>query len=324
MLRTRIRKILAHFFSNKFLNRIFPQSKSYGKIFWKIRNFLIDFPWWHKNIINWYDLFLIFLNIKKQKDIVFKNNYVFEKCNKKNWHILKRWVRLLENEIEFEFRGNSVFIRINNLELYFPRANNVCDVVVEIFINRDYDQFDYKDKSVIDIGGFVGESAIHFISQGAKKVEVYEINRNSFKFLKKNVKINNMEEKIYAYNIGIASEGKTHTYYVKDRPSASSLYFKEETVLELTESSHSVELKPFNEILKEQVDILKIDCEGCEYDILEDILKNNLVEYIREGIVMEGHNIDKMRNLDYLVTLLQKIGFKHITKKGRPFYARKV
>ena len=39
---------------------------------------------------------------------------------------------------------------------------------------RGFYDCDYKGKTVLDIGGFCGETAVFFASQGAKKVVIYE------------------------------------------------------------------------------------------------------------------------------------------------------
>ena len=71
-------------------------------------------------------------------------------------------------------------------------------------------------------------------------------------------------------------------------------------------------IESFKDIIKGTIDILKIDCEGCEYKILENILQNNFFEKINEGIIIETHNIDSKRNSDYARSLIKKIGFKNI------------
>ncbi|KKM98496.1 hypothetical protein LCGC14_1157430, partial [marine sediment metagenome] len=65
----------------------------------------------------------------------------------------------------------------------------------------------------------------------------------------------------------------------------------------------------------QNIDILKIDCEGCEYAILSNILEHNLIEKINESIILEAHNLNEERNPNYAKSLLYQIGFKQIKSK---------
>ena len=57
----------------------------------------------------------------------------------------------------------------------------------EIFFNEDYSKLNVHNKTVIDIGGFIGDSAIYFILKGAKKCITLEPFPANFKILLKNI-----------------------------------------------------------------------------------------------------------------------------------------
>jgi len=63
-----------------------------------------------------------------------------------------------------------------------------------------------KNKSVLDIGAFIGDSAIYFILKGAKKVYTIEPHPDAYNEMLENIKLNNMDEKIIPINIGINYE----------------------------------------------------------------------------------------------------------------------
>ena len=58
------------------------------------------------------------------------------------------------------------------------------------------------------------------------------------------------------------------------------------------------------------VDILKMDCEGCEFLILKDLVEQDLGNKIREGIIFEIHQFRKEFNYYQAISLLKRSGFK--------------
>lgn len=173
---------------------------------------------------------------------------------------------------------------------------------------------------MIDIGGYIGDSAIFFAIKGAKTVQVYELDIESFKLLKENIRLNKLEDKIIAHNVGVSNETKTQTFYVttsKSRAGAYATHYLPESHIV---KKIQIQLIPFKEIIKDSVDIVKIDCEGCEYEILENIIQDNLFEKIKEEIIIETHHLDPIRSLENARSLLKKIGFKKIYTINKELY----
>jgi len=312
MLRKIFKKTISMILSNKLFNNHISKSTSFGKIFWNFKEFFEEFPWWNRNIINWWDIFLIYLNIKKKSNILFRNGFIYKDRHSDNLFFLLRYIKLIENNIKLEKKNKKILARINNLTIFYPHFNDAIILIYEIFVLNEYDKFDYRDKIIIDIGGYIGDSALYFVTKGAKKVYVYEPDLECFKLLKENIRINNSEEKIIAFNTGVSDERKKQTFYITKSKGTSGTFASEYLSENLIIEKKDIELIPFKDIIKGTIDILKIDCEGCEYKILENILQNNFFEKINEGIIIETHNIDSKRNSDYARSLIKKIGFKKI------------
>jgi hypothetical protein len=68
---------------------------------------------------------------------------------------------------------------------------------------EDYRFLNVQNKSVLDIGAFVGDSPIYFVLKGAKKVYVIEPHPDAYNEIIENIKLNNMGDKIIPINIGI-------------------------------------------------------------------------------------------------------------------------
>lgn len=116
---------------------------------------------------------------------------------------------------------------------------------------------DCAEKTVLDIGGFEGETAAYFYSLGAKKVIVYEPIPAYFKKIEQNMSRNGFDAELH--NQGIGAENGTAKIEFCDKESVCSI---KSTALVLSES---------------HADIAKIDVEGAEEalcDVPNDILRS--------------------------------------------------
>ncbi len=314
MIRSQVKKIILQIFNLKIFNilkhNIFP-----GKIYFlKLEKFLTTYPWWNDKIVNWIDLFMIFFNIKKNANISFKDGFVFKNCSKLNWHLLYYYLKVVEKGASLQLKGSELIGKIKNFIIKFPSPPDLIEAIrlfYDIFANEEFGKINCRNKIVMDIGGYVGDSAIYFIYKGAKKVYVYEVNPKSYLILRENVEINKLQDKIIIFNKGVSNETKNDVLYLSKTKTFAGTY-KDYISTQGIISQLPVELIQFKDALKEPIDILKMDCEGAEYDILENILNHHLLDWIKEGIVLETHNVDKVRNKEYLVSQLKKIGFKKI------------
>ena len=129
----------------------------------------------------------------------------------------------------------------------------------DLFYRRYYDYYDYAGGVVIDVGGYVGETAVYFAKNGASKVHVYEPNPVNYQYLVKNVEINNVSKIVESWNLGI-SKGKHILVVPKELGGAGSLDRESRagTSYEVPTSAPRSIFGP-----ERQVSLLKIDCKGC-------------------------------------------------------------
>jgi len=111
---------------------------------------------------------------------------------------------------------------------------------------------DYREKVVLDVGGFQGETAIYFLSKGAKRVVIYEPIRQNAESIRRNLALNNMDAEIYQVGIGDKDDVLTIDglgYGIHYQPEAK-------TEIRVMAASKIIE--------QSRADIAKIDCEGAE------------------------------------------------------------
>ena len=149
----------------------------------------------------------------------------------------------------------------------------------------------------IALQGFdvIGATIAKYLARkGAKKVYAYEPLKEQYQLLVDNVKINNFNDIIIPFNFAI--QGKTGSVYIKPVKNLSG-----SSKTSLKEEGQGYWVKAIT--LNPDIEILKIDCEGCEYDILNHLIleKTNI-----EEIIMECHN-----NLNKLIPFFEKQHYKY-------------
>ena len=133
-----------------------------------------------------------------------------------------------------------------------------------VFEEEDYKFLNVKDKNVLDIGAFVGDSPIYFILKGAKKVYAIEPHPDAYKEMIENIKLNNMEDKIIPINMGINYEKDYINIHTKAVNTQSTLLKSEGNGIKVPAGKLSEIIDKYNI----DAQVLKMDCEGCEYDII--------------------------------------------------------
>jgi FkbM family methyltransferase len=194
--------------------------------------------------------------------------------------------------------------------------------ISEIFDNEDYKFLNVKDKNVLDIGAFVGDSPIYFILKSAKKVYAIEPHPDAYNEMIENIKLNNMDDKIIPINIGINYEKDYIIISNKDLVQVAYSFFNSNnTGIKIPAGKLSDIIEKYNI----DAQVLKMDCEGCEYDI---ILKDydTIKEFDEIGFEYHAYNtkipvsklLEKL-NKDFECKIIDKkskdIGLVHCIRK---------
>jgi FkbM family methyltransferase len=146
------------------------------------------------------------------------------------------------------------------------KFRDVFRSMVEVFVDEEWGFLSVNGRTVIDVGAFVGDSAIYFALRGAEKVIAIEPHPGAYQELLENIRLNNMEDKIIPINAGLASRMGwiKISHNVDVNSTASTLYkidnFGDVMTVTLGEITNKNSI-PNNAVLK-------MDCEGCEYDVI--------------------------------------------------------
>jgi len=189
--------------------------------------------------------------------------------------------------------------------------------VFQVFNEGDYEQLDVKGKVVIDIGAYIGNSAIYFALKGARKVIAIEPHFGAFAEMLDNIKLNNMENVIIPINAGLASRpGKicienvntSNTFAIYHRPGDCPITVPAVTLGDLMDRFG---IDPNDAVLK-------MDCEGREFGVILNDYEH--IRLFRELIFEYHSNVNKLlkvlsRDYECNVRGGEDLGIMHCVRK---------
>jgi FkbM family methyltransferase len=185
------------------------------------------------------------------------------------------------------------------------RKDSMADVnaIVETFCEQVYNKFcgNIEGKIVLDIGAFIGDTPSMFSIKGAKLVVAYEPDPVAYELALENIRLNNIKN-VKLINAGICN--KRGTMKIK-------AYARDEEI--------TVDVLPLNEVIESigEVDLMKMDCEGCEFPAILS-LGNDVLSRVKE-LIIEYHDypgpiVKKLESAGFLV----KVEKPRCTPDGKP------
>ena len=201
---------------------------------------------------------------------------------------------------------------LNNFKYTNDKDREVALPLYEIFCDNLYVKSHCKINNgdiVVDIGANVGFFSYFAICKGASKVYSFEPSKKSVETLKSNFNFPNL---IVEESAVTKSNGEVTFYYDELSSIGSSLYNPELGNGVVCKSTNLNYYVVQNNIPK--INYLKIDCEGSEYEIIED-LSEDYLRYNIDNICMEYHNNTDGRLIP-LLDKLKKCGFNVESEMG--------
>ena len=107
-----------------------------------------------------------------------------------------------------EAYGDMLCFKKNNMKIVGPLS--IIDVLIED--NEVRYLTDYQDKVVLDVGGFIGDTAVIFATLGAKKVIIYEPVAAHHEIIKINLSLNSVNAEIHEEGSGETDGSKIIRY----------------------------------------------------------------------------------------------------------------
>ncbi|MBO6178659.1 MAG: FkbM family methyltransferase [Selenomonadaceae bacterium] len=224
----------------------------------------------------------------------------------------------IRNQCKLEFSVDGyIYAQIDDVRVKVCTESDEW-VLREIFFGEEYGfDFGKEELTVIDIGMNVGMASLFFARRSeVKAVYAFEPFPETYELGKFNIDLNRpgIGDKIHMHNYGLFDQEMEQSFaYNSDTPGGGKIADSAER---LTEDNGGVTIKTkvassvIEDIMSKHPDsrfLMKIDCEGSEYPIFENLDKDNTLDKF-DYIIAETHS-GCSRNVKDIERYLQKNGF---------------
>jgi FkbM family methyltransferase len=244
----------------------------------RIRQFLSFLSRNIRTTKNWPDLLLLRIGKKKTARAIFRDGTTFD-ISKDTY---SGYRNIQESHIrKLSMKGDAYVIPFKQKEVLL-KGQEVPILAAEIFFNGTYAPTNPQGRIVVDVGANIGDSAIYFALQGAKKVIAFEPYAGVFNTALENIRLNNIEN-IQMVRSAVGPKCGTLTIDPDVESNSGS-------AVRNHARGEEVPLLSLEKVVEKygvSDGVLKMDCEGCEYDILLSA-KNEKLACFSE-IILEYH-----------------------------------
>jgi len=270
---------------------------------------ILHFTNYARFVRNWYDILLLRSGLRNRAKIVLRGK---PDCplfiDRRAYATLSGLIYLISRGARYDPCNDILEIPYAGKRLLFSDIMKnkyysfIVNDLLEVYFFEEYSFLDVRDKSVVDVGASIGDSAIYFAVRGAKQVKAYEPVPHICELMKRNVELNRLDSIISvecSAVVGNMQEGEI-TICV------------EEHGYGFTPGSQPISEKCRGRLVQvpatviPRSDVLKMDCEGCEYSII-----SSMSEPLFDEIGMEYHDhpsmlVKRLRELGYSVRIVKK------------------
>jgi FkbM family methyltransferase len=222
---------------------------------------------------------------------------VYRLC--KNWpQYLRDYVLRRKAAAEYQMRDGTRLV---------DGQGTLAGTIAVVFIRREYGTVD-NFRTIVDIGANIGSFAIYAAqSNPLATIYCFEPEPANFDSLKNNIDINGLHDRVSAFQCAVASVSGDRQLAVID-PLSNSFH-----MVPVGASMQTVPCTTVGAILDnlglDQIDLLKLNCEGAEYEILEGCRAEDFSRI--SNIRLEYHNLDAPgKHGESLSQLLRAHGYR--------------
>jgi FkbM family methyltransferase len=219
--------------------------------------------------------------------------------------------------------GKKIIETSDGIKLYVDsiHPNNS---IIECFVNKVHmikSTDDWTNKTVIDVGAECGDTALYYSSLGATVFSLEPI-KDNYDAMIRNIGLNpNLSKRIVPINAALGTDGTVKFFQNPNKSGiASSFVYNEFGKDALISEIKSYSLKSFlKEFDIKHVDMLKMDCKGCEKYLTEKALEQvDRVKIEYDGVFYGAYKLED------LLSMLKKAGFDCVLYRISPFYYQSI
>ena len=193
---------------------------------------------------------MVYAGLVASAQLRFRDGQTCKATKDDNGIFYEQLYRRINESNGFSYDGNLVTCP-NGTRLRLPDWQAYSHVLDEVFSTKCYGSPDLTKRTTIDVGASIADSSLYFESLGAE-VYAYEPDMRRCALAEENIILNNKTKKIHLF---------------KQAANANAL-------------AQLMELESLNDVF------LKMDCEGCEFEIVAGLpeealrkIRNVVIEY---------------------------------------------
>jgi len=219
--------------------------------------------------------------------------------------------------------GKLARIPVGPYHFYFPSIDYFVGLFTEIFFKESYYILPTNAPiQVIDCGANIGVSLLYIkLRAPHARVRCFEPNPAACAVLQKNIDANNWGSDVQVLPYALGKEKGTVEFFVENKEATSSggsvasyLGKKGRTL-----NSYTVEVDTLSPHIGNGVDLLKMDIEGGEFDVLDELIATGTLARVAT-MQLEYHFIPGFftRPLSAVLTQLEQNGFHTFVQPTAP------
>lgn len=235
-------------------------------------------------------------------------------------------------ELVLESHKDGVLACFNGLKIYVESSEESF-ILKEVFVEKDYNLLSNENFVVFDIGMNIGISSLFFaLNQKVTQIYSFEPVVTTYNQALYNLELNpTYSGKIEAFHFGLGGSSRLEkVLYNSQAKGNCGIRLDSSLVIDRNNAKEiEITIKDASEILpglmakhSGQKVVLKIDCEGAEYEIVQKLNDTNLLKDI-DVLLIEWHDKGSEILEDILTANDFRVVSRHLTSISGMIYAFK-
>lgn len=215
-------------------------------------------------------------------------------------------------------------INVTGFKVNYCNYNLLKLLFNEIFVGNEYlFSSNTLKPTIIDCGSNIGMSVLYFnLIYPDCNILAFEPDEETFSILEANIKQNHLDNVILHKKALSKSDGTLDFYYDQKKPGSLTMSAIKARIPKQNKTVVSTRLSHY---IDNNIDFLKLDIEGLETEVIEDLRKENKIHLIERMVIEYHHHIEKdIDGLSIILAILEESNFGYqiegsMSRPWKPF-----